>query len=728
MKKMFFFRSFVFLFLGCFCYSETAKINTLRPCGENAQNFTFTQSGKAAAVILVSGTVSATEQKAAEELKSGLKKITGIIIEIQKETTDFNSEKPFISIGKTLEWKNSGLADKLKFIKKDGYCIWRKGANLYLFGNHIKSTYNAVIGLLEEDIGCRWYGNGYDYFPSIPNLEIFVTNRISIPTFSYRMPCTYLKDSAWFCDHNRVEPDRGGLNFVNGWFCHTYEKFYSQHDFAKHPEYFMEDATGKRIHRQLCPMNPEIQRLAIKKVREALRQNKDPNRNFINISQNDVDAYCHCPLCSAVINKYGGAPVAAHIQLVNKVAKMMKKEFPQYKAVMLSYGSTKKAPTSLKLEDNVNVWCCMSDSKSDVANLREWSKICKHLMLWGYMANFSNYFMPTPNFQKTANLLKEVSQYNVDYVFLLGKREDHGGDRINKQAWVTSKLLWNSMLDYRVLMRDFNAGVYGPAASAMDDYDELILAAGVEKKTIAEKYGLDNFIILASKIFTQGEKSLKDSNRMDLLPRLAYAQLPLDILKLDGMKENFIRTNKLDPQYSALLQRIIKLVQAKGIKHYSEPVPMKKYLSDCKFLLKSNKSEITVLPDEMTLWNGGQLVSDPLLNGQKVAKQNCDSNWSVQWPIPRAILNLKMKYQLKAKVRPEKIDNSKPLWNAGVYDKIDHKNLVHLFVKTELLSEKEYRWINIGDPFVLTNDCYFWGAANGNSNIYVEKLKLEEVK
>jgi len=76
-----------------------------------------------------------------------------------------------------------------------------------------------------------------------------------------------------------------------------------------------------------------------------------------------------------------------------------------------------------------------------------------HLMVWDYMVDFNDYFLPYPTFAKIAANLRTYRQYRVGLVLFQGKREDHGGDRVEKRAWVMAKLLWNPHRDYRALMR-----------------------------------------------------------------------------------------------------------------------------------------------------------------------------------------------------------------------------------------------------------------------------------
>jgi len=103
-------------------------------------------------------------------------------------------------------------------------------------------------------------------------------------------------------------------------------------------------------------------------------------------------------------------------------------------------------------------------------------------------------------------------------------------------------------------------------------------------------------------------------------------------------------------------------------------------------------------------------------------------NWALQWQIPSKFLPPDTRYQLSARVRAATVTGRKIIWDTGVYDNNNKKLLMKNSAKTDALSTKEYRWITLGAAFVPSDNCYFWGSAVGDSDIYVEKLEMKKVQ
>ena len=135
-----------------------------------------------------------------------------------------------------------------------------------------------------------------------------------------------------------------------------------------------------------------------------------PEATVFSVSQNDTDLHCECPRCQALARQEGsqGAPV---LNLANRVAEAVEKEFPGKAVETLAYQWTRQAPKTMRPRPNVivrlcSIECCFShplatcDSRENRAfrdDLRAWSKVAQRLWIWDYTTDFAHYLLPFPN-------------------------------------------------------------------------------------------------------------------------------------------------------------------------------------------------------------------------------------------------------------------------------------------------------------------------------------------
>ncbi len=709
-------KSIYLLIAFCFCLAGTADpINTLKPVSGEASEIVFAGNGRGQLVIWLSGKNPAREKEASAELQNGLKKITG---------SDFRVVDAQPPQGNFIHLEDNGSTD--------GFAIKAADGNIHISGN----TLNGVLALLEEDLGCRWYGRGLEYYPSRPELVENIASRKDSPAFARRNPFTNLSYNRDFTRRNRILLD-DGFGYLPGWFCHTYDKIIPQTDFGTKPECFMIDEHGNRNQRQLCPSNPEVQKLAREKVLQALRNNKNPQRNLVSFSQNDYPIYCHCASCMATIHKYGDAPIAPHLLLANTIAREMSREFPDARLVILGYHHMQKTPVNLEVEPNIRLWFCITDEDNSLSklksvvdmpsvkrNLEEWNKLKIPLEIWDYMVDFTNYFMPFPSFQTMAENLKFYKQQNCIGVMLQGKREDAAGDRVEMRAWVMSKLLWNPNRDMRELVKDFNYGVYGAAAPMMEEYFDLI-----EAGTPGTYYSQDKFLAKSKACFVRGKQALTKAGQNDLIPRLEMAMLPVLMLELDCQYTRQTRFNAAE--YAETLNSIRRITAANDIRSYRENVPMSKYLGDRQIMLNTSAGSkaAKITAEQFTLYRdiGAKLINDPLSENGKTAELLCNNTWSLQWMIPFESLQKGTRYKLYIQARAPIPNNLA----AGIHDSQKGVSVMIKNIPGNDLSAGEYRWIELGE-FKPAPDCYFWCAGvkqhENPRTILIQALKLVPVK
>ena len=490
--------------------------NVLAPQGEPSGPLTLARDGKAEYVILLPARPTTQEQKAAEELATWLGEMTGAQWPLIKEPGQA-AEVKFISVGRTELLRRAGLEASTIDLGDEGYAIGQQDGNIYLFGGKTRGPITAVFSLLEEDLGCRWYTSGryvvtagnVNRIPRRPNLQFEPVSRSYVPTLKIRDPF-YIEayDEAWSL-RNRTNAtnapirEEWGGHIDYAIFVHSYNQLVPPSLFAAHPEYFMLDEDGKRIPKQLCLSNPEVAKIATRKVLEVLKGR--PNSEIISVSANDGTSRCHCLPCRALDKaadpgRYCHPCFRRHyslagslIHFVNQVAEAVEKEHPHVLVSTLGYLESQRASVKAKCRDNVAIRLCNHtqnldftvSENEDVKDYRQqiinWPKITSNLHVWEYTANYNDILIPVPNMHLIGSATRYYVDHGVTGIMFQGNHGSNiGTERALMRVWVMAKLLWDPSRDMGELQKDFIWGFYGAAAPAIFEYYELLdeLAAG----------------------------------------------------------------------------------------------------------------------------------------------------------------------------------------------------------------------------------------------------------
>ncbi len=150
-------------------------------------------------------------------------------------------------------------------------------------------------------------------------------------------------------------------------------------------------------------------RICTEAIREAMRA--QPQATVFSVSQNDCDNHCECPKCQALA-KQEDSQMAPVLQLVNRVAEAVEKEFPDKIVETLAYQWTRHPPKQMRPRPNVvirlcSIECCFShplatcdseaESRRSAPTWKRWAKIAPRLWVWDYTTDFGHYLLPFPN-------------------------------------------------------------------------------------------------------------------------------------------------------------------------------------------------------------------------------------------------------------------------------------------------------------------------------------------
>jgi hypothetical protein len=283
------------------------------------------------------------------------------------------------------------------------------------------------------------------------------------------------------------EQHGGKVKFGDGFFVHTFNRLVPPEKyFATHPEYFSL-VGGKRQDKesQLCCTNPDVIRICTEEIRKAMRA--QPQATVFSVSQNDCGNNCQCPRCAELVRQQD-APGAPVLQMVNRIAEAVEKEFPDKIVETLAYQWTRHPPKSLRPRPNVvvrlcSIECCFShplgtcESPANQAfrkDIENWAKVASRLWVWDYTTNFAQFLLPFPNHMVIAPNIRFYVANHVKGIF-----EEDTNTTLDSELWaldgyLMAKCLWNPNCDPDRVINEFLEGYYGKAAGSIRAYLDVL--------------------------------------------------------------------------------------------------------------------------------------------------------------------------------------------------------------------------------------------------------------
>lgn len=483
--------------------------------------------GKTGYSIVVPKDASATVRYAAEELQSHLKQMTGADFPIRTDAEPAVERE--IVLGNNARLKQLHVNIDFSRLGMEGYVIRTHNDRLIIAGGEPRGTLYAVYGLLEDHFGCRWFTPTVSRIPRSDVLPLPQIDETKVPVLEYREPFTIdCFDGTW-CARNRVNSSSGRLEarhggkvrFGAGMFVHTFDRLVPPEEyFDTHPEYFSE-INGKRVkdRTQLCCTNEEVVQICIDAVKKAIQD--DPEAFVYSVSQNDWANNCECMKCQELA-KAEGSQMAPVLQLVNRVAEAIEKDYPDKAIETLAYQWTRKPPKSMRPRPNViirlcSIECCfmhplaVCDSKANrefVKDAEGWAKVANRLWVWDYITSFHEFMTPFPNLRVLNDNIQFFIKNNVRGIFEQDNYISLNGEMSPLGGYMVAKFLWNPDYCEDKAMMEFLNGVYGEkSAKYIRRYVDL-LHDRVEKENIHANIwiGPDNSKFLDTEILAKADK------------------------------------------------------------------------------------------------------------------------------------------------------------------------------------------------------------------------------
>ena len=436
------------------------------------------------------------ESFAKDELVRLVKEATGIELPVFDDSVIFSSDDTIISVGRTLNFTESGIKASYDQLKRDGHKIITSGSTLYLVGGESYGTIYAVYGFMARQFGYVYYAPSEVCFKTPNNLEIGEYDVTDIPDIENRTGSSLSNAPLEYATRYRTFHRYGfmlnGSNYFGSW-AHNHIKEYmpTSKYLETHKDWYSPEIT------QLCLSNEEMWVEFTKNVIERIKNY--PDSEYFLLGQEDRPTFCGCKRCLEQIEKYGRSGIM--MRFINHVAREVEKwrkvnapnrhiwigTFAYQKTVSPPViededGNYTPIDPSVVPESNVFIMLApigadmnapLTDEERNLAtkkNLDGWTSLTRNCILWTYGANFSRKFFYFDSFHVMAENYKIAKQYDFRWL-LYEKRTYKGGTAFRElSAYLHSNLAWNVELDIHELASDFMDHYYKAGAKEMKEY------------------------------------------------------------------------------------------------------------------------------------------------------------------------------------------------------------------------------------------------------------------
>lgn len=239
-----------------------------------------------------------------------------------------------------------------------------------------------------------------------------------------------------------------------------------------------------RVDGQFCYTAKGLPEVIAAKLLEEIAA--DPSSRIYSVSTNDnVLDNCECPSCTPLIAAENVS--GAQLQLVNRVAELVTRHYPEIRITTLAYVNSQVPPSHIQPGDNTAILYAPIRERSGalmllplekipkiVGEAKIWNEKAKHLYLWDYIDSGVCNPLPTPfpNFDVLEANWPFLLANGFTGVFLEAA-EFSNASLGELKTWYCVKKPWNPEWKLDALLEDFIVNFYGPAAPEMREYVEL---------------------------------------------------------------------------------------------------------------------------------------------------------------------------------------------------------------------------------------------------------------
>ncbi|MEX2545244.1 MAG: DUF4838 domain-containing protein [Phycisphaeraceae bacterium] len=583
-----------------------------------AEALVLVDDGKSDYRIVVPRAPAPAVTHAADELAHHIEQMTGAALPIVDEDEPAGPRELYVG---PVERARALVDDRP--LDDEQYLLRSVDEHLVILGGSPRGTLYGVYGLLQDQLGVRWFTRDVSHVPQRQRLTLPELDERVRPAFDYRWTLIHDAYDADWAARNRLNGFNGlqarhggGLRFVPRHESHTFYRLLPPDEhFDAHPEFYsLVDGRRLREGGQLCLTHEQVIDHITRRVRRLLAEH--PDRQVISISQNDGNNnHCQCPRCAELEEREATA-AAPLLHLVNAVAEAIEEEFPDRYVETLAYEWSRRPPRTMRARDNVIIRYSTlrasfaaplgemgSGNRAIVRDLAQWAQRSEHLWVWNYTTYFSYYLLPWPNYPVLDDNLRHFAELGVRGVFEQGNWQAADGELQPMRAYVLARLLWDPSLDGEMLIDEFLAGVYGEAAAPLRAYLDLLTDALRDTGARLRIYGgrtvdhLDHDVLAeADRLWDLAEQAVADAPGE--LQRVRHARLAVDyaiierhrlhgseLLAYDGPWHRG-RVVHIDPALVRRIERFLERARQAGLTHIREGEPdFDQYAQDLEALV-----------------------------------------------------------------------------------------------------------------------------------------------
>lgn len=451
------------------------------------ERITLVTGGEPAATLVIPADAPGPIEQAAEDLQRYVQAISGVQLPLHRDG------KPVAGTGLYIGNCDASLRSDLPAadLNPESYAIRVRAGDLYFTGRGPTPAGFAVHDFIERDLGVRWFAPGelWEHVPSgTPGeLQVQVTSRVVEPDTSPRIWSGHAWLPSWHAWNRRNKTVQSEViprrNFQNNLY-----RIFAPSRYAKsHPEYYPL-IQGKRWipagddyrYWLPCTSHPQVIAITVQAARAFF--DAHPDVDSFSVGQDDIAQVCGCDACRA----HDPSPEAyqnrqfsdRYYTFVNAVAREVRKTHPDRYIGALIYHIARDLPEKVdKLEENVFgfitenhfAWWQEGVQAADHELTRQWAKRAAHLSRYDYygLGTFTPRFSPRTMAQqlKFDQSLGLEGMYVELYTFL-----PHTAPMI----WALAKMQWDTSLEIDSLLEEFYTKMYGPAASVVEAYFDLL--------------------------------------------------------------------------------------------------------------------------------------------------------------------------------------------------------------------------------------------------------------
>lgn len=464
-----------------------------------ASSLTITDKRHSSYQIVIPERATLTEKYAAEELARYIKKLADVDLPIVRDTNKKTSCE--IILGASNTRIDGKLFDAMKW-GANGFTIQSSGDQIVIAGGSPRGVIYGVMELLER-WGIRFFTDDITRIPKQEKLVVPIMDLTVIPSFSYREVAINDLRNYELLTHLRLtgpvwSSGKGGEKYgihrtFGGSMGHSFLDLCPPKKFQQeHPEFFSL-VDGKRQGGQICLTNKDLPVVIAEELKKRMRSNP---AKYWHVSQMDNHDYCRCLACQELADKEG-ALSGPLVHFINKIADLIKEEFPDRVLVTFAYTYNAKPPRYVNARDNVAVQYCpiAADRLRSLASkdappvnheqvefLRGWDLVSTELHIWDYVSDFTQggCFKPFPDYYTWADNLRLYRDLGATLVFLQGAYNTDYAEFSGLRHYVLAKLLWDVDQDPEALIREFCEGVYGVHADLVQAYMHAVYRSALQ--------------------------------------------------------------------------------------------------------------------------------------------------------------------------------------------------------------------------------------------------------